>query len=144
MAARSCCVRFPIYGAGRGAITPVVFAWLLAVIGVAFIFSMCSSALAQGASPAPTPIISKDIIWFETPVAEISVGFDAAQRRTRQRTFYLAYVGPKAALASPVGDPTFAMRTARSCTEKTVRPIRDQLQHQLALADAKFDDDTPS
>lgn len=72
---------------------------------------------------------AKDQVWFETPVAEVSIGFDASINATRQRAFYLAFVGPKEAISNP--------SVARNCAEITVKPLRDRLRSSLDAAHAR-------
>lgn len=75
---------------------------------------------------APSTLFAQDQVWFETPIAEITIGYDEAISQSRQRAYYLAFIGPKAAIQKP--------SAARQCAELTVQPQRNRLRTALDLS----------
>lgn len=81
------------------------------------------------AATVGSPSEAREQVWFETPIAEISVGLDQATNSTIQRAFYLSFVGPFEGVSNP--------SIARECAELVVKPLKLGLRDSLGAARAK-------
>ena len=69
-----------------------------------------------------TRVLAEDLVWFETPVAEITTGYDG--KLTHQRAYYLAFVGPGELQGAEA-------QVARACAEPTIKGMGAELRQAL-------------